>query len=220
MVDRVKLGMKNICPLCFSKAKPFYEEKHHLPQRYYRCGVCDAVFVDSDDFVDTLREQKVYENHNIDTSDEGYRNFVSPLVNAIKRDFSPEHEGLDFGAGRSQIVSVMLAQKGYTIKNYDPFFADDTTLLEKKYDFISACEVVEHFHSPKKEFTHLHGMLKNGGKLYLMTDVYMEQDFAQWYYKNDPTHVFFYTPKTFEWIRKEFGFTSVVITNNRLIVLG
>jgi hypothetical protein len=61
-------------------------------------------------------------------------------------------------------------------------------------------------------------MLKNDSKLYLMTEVYNEGiDFASWYYKNDPTHVFFYSRETFEWIKKEFGFSKVEV-NKRLIV--
>jgi citrate lyase synthetase len=50
-----------------------------------------------------------------------------------------------------------------------------------------------------------------------MTDLYDESiDFAKWYYKNDVTHVFFYTKETFVWIQKEFGFRDLKI-EKRLI---
>ena len=60
-------------------------------------------------------------------------------------------------------------------------------------------------------------MLKKSSKLYLMTELYNEGiDFARWYYKNDPTHVFFYSQETFDWIKKEFGFSDVRV-DKRLI---
>jgi hypothetical protein len=80
--------------------------------------------------------------------------------------------------------------------------------------------VIEHFYHPKKEFEMLKGMLKDGGKLYLMTDIYDESiDFASWYYKNDPTHVFLYHKDAFEYIREKFEFKSVKV-KGRLIVFS
>ena len=62
-------------------------------------------------------------------------------------------------------------------------------------------------------------MLNPHAKMYLMTEPYDEGiDFASWYYKNDPTHVFFYSKNTFEWIKNEFDFLSVSI-DKRLIIL-
>jgi citrate lyase synthetase len=65
----------------------------------------------------------------------------------------------------------------------------------------------------------LRGLLHKGAKLYLMTDIYDERDFATWYYKNDPTHVFFYTKESFEWIQKAYNFQTLFI-DKRLIVLS
>lgn len=77
---------------------------------------------------------------------------------------------------------------------------------------------MEHFFRPDKEFVLLKSLLNPGGKLYCMTDVYRNQlAFSDWYYKNDPTHVFIYTEKTLEFIKNEFGFKNLFI-QNRLIV--
>jgi len=62
-------------------------------------------------------------------------------------------------------------------------------------------------------------MLKSGGRLYLMSDIYDGRDFGSWYYKNDPTHVFLYTKETFEWIREHFGFKTLEI-DKRFILLS
>ena len=114
----------------------------------------------------------------------------------------------------------MLCQTFLSIVLYilNPYFHKHPELLEEKYDYSSSCEVIEHFYNPSKEFKLLKYMLKKGAKLYLMSEVYDEKiDFASWYYKNDPTHVFFYSKETFEWIKKKFEFKTVSI-DKRLIV--
>jgi SAM-dependent methyltransferase len=133
------------------------------------------------------------------------------------KDFSQDSKGLDFGAGTGPVLSKVLQDNNYSIKMYDPFFHYHPELLDDKYDFIGSCEVIEHFHNPYNEFKLLKSLLNDKGKLYCMTEPYHDGiDFASWYYKNDPTHVFFYHQKTFEWIKMEFGFSSVSV-KGRLI---
>jgi hypothetical protein len=206
--------MKQACPLCETLSPLFFEDT----QRYCRCPNCDAIFVVCEDLPKEDVEKERYELHDDDTADAGYRKFVSPITSNILQEFTQEDEGLDFGAGISAIISVVLREHNYNIVNYDPYFHNHPELLTQQYDYISSCEVIEHFYNPKKEFTLLRGMLREGGKLYLMTDIYDEKiDFALWYYKNDPTHVFLYTPKTFEYIQEVFGFKNMRI-EKRLIV--
>jgi len=208
--------MKEICRLCGSEAELFYEDT----QRYYRCFQCDGIFVHRGDLPKEDAEKERYELHDDDTQDAGYRKFVSPISSHVSKDFSKEDRGLDFGSGRSEIISVVLREQDYNVQNYDPYFANNPQLLTQKYDYITSCEVIEHFYHPKKEFALLHEMLREGGKLYLMTDVYDESiDFASWYYKNDPTHVFLYTPQTFEYIKKVYGFQELTI-EKRLIIIS
>ena len=207
--------MNQVCPLCENKSEKFYEDT----QRYYKCNSCGGIFVHSDDLPKEDDEKERYELHDDDTQDAGYRKFVSPITSNILKDFSKKNKGLDFGAGTSAIISVVLREHDYDIKNYDPYFHNEPKLLTQKYDYISSCEVIEHFYHPKKEFRLLREMLREGGKLYLMTDVYDEKiDFASWYYKNDPTHVFIYTPQTFEYIKKAYGFKELYI-EKRLIII-
>lgn len=195
--------MNKTCRLCGSNADFFHQDT----QKYYRCSECDAIFTAQEDLVDQHSEKERYELHDTDI-DEGYKKFVSPITSNILKDFSSTAKGLDFGSGRSEIISKVLLESGYTIQNFDPFFANKPELLSQQYNYISSCEVIEHFYEPKKEFILLKSMLKKGAKLYLMTELYNDSmEFGPWYYKNDPTHVFFYTKKTFEWIAKEFDLT-------------
>jgi hypothetical protein len=77
--------------------------------------------------------------------------------------------------------------------------------------------VIEHFYHPEKEFRLLKNLLQPNGRLYCMTHIYNPKiDFENWYYKNDPTHVFIYQEATLIWIKNNFNFASVTI-DNRLI---
>jgi len=163
------------------------------------------------------REKARYETHNNDVHDPEYQRFVSPIVSSALRDLSPSHSGLDFGAGTGPVISKLLRDQGFNIVQYDPFFHDHPALLEDTYDYIVCCEVVEHFCLPSREFALLKRLLKPQGILYCMTELYRQGiDFSNWYYINDPTHVFIYQSTTMEWIRQEYGFSSCAI-RDRLI---
>ena len=205
------------CPLCKSTANHFYEWKNKI---HYQCPTCGGIFKETDTWPSVDDELKHYEQHNNDIEDTGYQNFVSPITNAILNDLSPKHEGLDFGAGPGPVISKVLNDNNFSIVQYDPYFHNFPELLTKKYDYIVSCEVIEHFYHPHKEFALLKKLLKPNGKLYCMTHIYDDRiDFHTWYYKNDPTHVFIYQAQTFDWLRKEFGFSDISI-NNRLIIFS
>ena len=206
--------MKANCPLCSCENEIFVEIK----EPYYKCKTCHGIYVDENYLPDKVSEKQRYELHDDDSSNSGYRKFVNPITSSIMQDFSSNDKGLDFGAGTSVIISVILGEHDYNIANYDPYFHQFPELLESKYDYISSCEVIEHFYNPYKEFTLLKSMLQEGSKLYLMTEVYNEGiDFTSWYYKNDQTHVFFYSAKTFQWIKNEFGFKAMHMSKKLII---
>lgn len=207
-------NLSNICPLCTNQGDDFYE-KNNL--RYYKCPVCDGIYMDNQLWPNKEAEKLRYQTHNNDVNDRGYQQFVSPITSAILINFSTSDMGLDFGAGTGPVISKILNDNNYNIKQYDPYFHNKPKLLTEKYNFIACCEVIEHFYNPLKEFQLLKKMLIPNGKLYCMTDIFNKSiDFNQWYYKNDPTHVFIYQQKTFEWIKKEFRFTKVEV-EGRLI---
>jgi SAM-dependent methyltransferase len=206
--------MENICPLCNYESKIFYENKN---QKFYLCNNCEGIFQDKMFFLDKMSEKQRYLKHNNDVYDIGYQNFVSPITNSILTDFTSDHKGLDFGSGTNSVIYKILKDSNFQINQYDPFFNDNFNLLNQKFDYIACCEVIEHFQNPDKEFKLLKNLLNSNGKLYCMTDIYDNKtNFGNWYYKNDPTHVFIYQETTFKWIRKHFEFTDYKI-NNRLI---
>ena len=193
---------------------------HKPDEEYYNCPVCLAWVKDNALYLTPEEERLRYQTHNNDITDPRYRKFTSPISNFILENFAMHHEGLDFGSGTGPVISGVLQEEGYNVVQYDPYFANDLKLLEKQYDYIFACEVVEHFYNPAKEFEKLFAMLKASGKLVLMTHLYDDSiEFKTWYYRKDPTHVFIYRRETFEYISEKFGFDSPDI-KERLVVLS
>lgn len=204
------------CPLCLAEAPFFLEDRG---TSFYKCGGCGSVFRDPADDLPFEKEKARYLTHNNCPVDPGYRAFVAPIVDEVKKLFLPSHQGLDFGAGPVPVIAKLLQNQGYQLEAYDPFFHDRPELLEKKYDYITACEVIEHFRQPAEEFKRLRAMLNPGGALLCMTLLYEDKiDFANWHYKNDQTHRFFYSRQALEWIKEHMGFASLKI-QGRLISL-
>jgi ubiquinone/menaquinone biosynthesis C-methylase UbiE len=101
---------------------------------------------------------------------------------------------------------------------WDPFFHSDESVLNNRYDFIVCCETIEHFYNPLEEFELMITLLKPGGKLCCMSELLpKDMSFNDWYYKNDPTHVIFYSEENLKWIKENVGFSEVRI-DGRLIV--
>ena len=207
--------LENKCLLCDNDAKLFCEKGNHI---FYECTNCKGVFRSKETYLTDFLEKEHYEKHNNDVNDVRYQNFVSPIVNEILKDFSSSDIGLDFGSGTGPVIAKMLTDKDFQVVNYDLYFANDLSLLEQKYNYISCCEVMEHFKNPLQEFQLLHKLLLPNGKLYCKTNVFQNQKpFENWYYKDDPTHVFIYQKETLEWIQKNLHFQKVNIYSDVII---
>ena len=185
---------------------------------FLECERCSLLFKSANFFPTAAKEKARYLLHENNVDDLNYQQFVSPIVNVITKEHSHDNKGLDFGAGTGPVIAKLLKDKGYNISLYDPFFHPDNSVLSEKYDFIICCEVMEHFHNPRKEFELLRKLLNPNGSLYCMTQLIPKKsDFKSWNYRNDPTHVVFYSEKSINWIKEHFGFSEVTV-NNRLIV--
>lgn len=203
------------CSLCSAKVSYFHQFR---TMHYYRCSGCSSILLDPGMYLPPEKEKSRYEEHKNDVNDPGYQQFVMPVVEKVEQKFNQTHSGLDFGAGPGPVITKLLQQdRGFKIEVYDPFFCNNPASLSQTYDFIVCCEVIEHFHFPTREFELLRSLLKPGGSLYCMTEIYHDDlDFEKWYYKNDPTHVFFYHENALAWIKKQFKFSELKI-EGRLI---
>jgi SAM-dependent methyltransferase len=203
------------CPLCRS-ATTFFG-RWNL-RKYFRCGQCLGVFLHPDHLPSPEKEKERYDQHQDPGTTKGYLKFVDPLLQELNKEEFTGKTILDFGAGPHSFLSRHLTEKGWDCTSFDPFFYPEKQWNAKLFDAILLVEVMEHFHHPHAEFGQLKALLKPGAKLLCMTSLFREEtDFSKWYYKNDPTHVFFYHEQSIAWISKEFGFKRYSI-NGSLIV--
>lgn len=167
--------------------------------------------------------------HKNDPQDLKYREFLRPAFDVVVSQEPVGSRGLDYGSGPGSALAAMLAEAQYQVRLYDPFFhpkaepeAEPTVVFgERKYDFIVCTEAAEHFHEPKNELQRMHSLLKPGGLLVMMTLLCKSsENFGQWYYTVDPTHVVFYSETTCQWIKQNLNFKTVDIVSERLVVFS
>lgn len=201
------------CPLCGGADNSLYHQDAVRP--YYRCATCHLVTVPVQFHVDVTREKEEYDLHENSCNDEGYLRFLSRFCDPFIEHLGVPQRGLDFGCGPAPALAECIKRHGHSVALYDPLYNNDRSVLVRKYDFISATEVVEHFRSPGKEFTQLFQMLLPGGCLGIMTKMVTEQAaFRTWHYIRDLTHVAFYSKETFAYIGRQFGATVQFVADD------
>lgn len=191
------------CPLCTSKNFDlFFEDKK---RKYLQCSYCKLVFVPERYWLSSEAEKAIYDYHENNPQDQGYRQFLSRLSVPLLEKLGSKQKGLDYGCGPGPTLSILLEEHGHQVDLYDPFYYNNRSIFKKKYNFICSTEVVEHLHDPSKNFATLFKMLKQGGWLGIMTKLVInKQAFRQWQYIRDMTHICFYSRSTFEYIAEHF----------------
>jgi Methyltransferase domain len=206
------------CPLCQGNRNSLF----HTDRRrsYLRCCSCALVFVPPASYLGAEAERAEYDLHQNKVDDPGYRAFLSRLAQPLVERLAPGARGLDFGCGPGPALASMLGEAGLGVTLYDIFYAPDQVALSGRYDFICATEVVEHLHRPGFELARLWSLLSAGGWLGIMTKLVRDQQaFSGWHYKNDPTHVCFFSEQTWQWWARKMG-ARLQIIGADVILLG
>ena len=199
-----------------TEISPYFADKR---RRYLVCATCELVFVPSQYWLDRGAERAEYDLHQNSVGDPGYRAFLGRLFEPLTQRLPPGASGLDFGCGPGPALAQMLREAGFTMALYDSFYVPDKHALQARYDFICATEVVEHLHRPGQELQRLWSLLRPGGWLGIMTKLVRDPAaFAGWHYKNDPTHVCFFSEETWRWWAQRSG-ASVTIIGADVILL-
>lgn len=190
------------CPLCNHSSVAYAEDARRA---YFQCHNCDLVFVDPTSHLAPVAEKAIYDLHENDPDDPNYRRFLGRLAGPLQERLSPGMEGLDYGCGPGPALARLLAEAGMSMSLYDPFYAPDPAVLARTYDFVTCTEVVEHFRRPGEEWEKLVGLLRPGGWLAVMTQLVISRErFCRWQYKNDPTHLAFYSAACIGWVARRF----------------
>ncbi|RVU81755.1 class I SAM-dependent methyltransferase [Leucothrix sargassi] len=204
------------CPLCESQSTTLYFRDQ---RDYLQCGHCDLVFVPADQHVTETAEKARYDEHENSIDDEGYCNFLRQLLTPLGERLPEGAKGLDFGSGPGPTLPILMAEQGFDVVCYDKYYAADESLLEKRYDFITSTEVIEHLRDPREVLEKLINMLKPNAHLGIMTSLLPPfEKFANWHYKRDVTHIVFYSDKTFEWIANTWGLELEILQRDVIIL--
>jgi hypothetical protein len=229
------------CPLCASSQGVLFFEGtsgafRTCPRTYFRCGVCYLIFATAAQFLSPQAEKAEYDRHQNSPNDMGYRRFLNRLCEPMGQRLSAHSHGLDFGSGPGPTLSLMLEEAGHVVTLYDPFYAPDATVLHQSYDFVTATEVVEHLHHPRQALDQLWHCLKPGGWLGIMTKLAHpggdrvdkkraltisdthSATFATWHYKDDLTHVCFFSRQTFLWLSQLWRCQLTIIGNDVILL--
>lgn len=206
------------CPLCTSLKISAYHQDNK--RTYLQCSECQLIFVPPSFHLTPAEEKRIYDLHENSPDDEGYRHFLDKLLAPLCAKLPSGAQGLDFGCGPGPAIKPIMAERGFNMDNYDIYYQHQPQYLAQRYHFITCTEAIEHFSQPRQELKQLDSMLKPNGILGIMTKRVIAPDaFKRWHYKNDPTHICFFSEETFRWIadwlnyRLEFpGNDTVILT--------
>ncbi len=195
------------CPLCGETVRPFASDRN---REYKQCSRCALVFAPERYHLPPNEEKERYDFHQNNPEDPRYRKFLSRLFHPLESKLNPGACGLDFGCGPGPALSRMFEEAGYPCAIYDLHYANHPEVLEKQYDFLSCSETIEHMYRPREEFKRFLTLLKPGGWIGIMTQLFDEAPvgFGKWHYKDDDTHVCFFSKTSFQWLAEQYELTA------------
>lgn len=203
------------CRLCEEIASK--TAKDPLGRQVYSCSECGYVFISQQDILPDHEEESRYLEHENSISDAGYVAFLSRLLEPMSSFLKYDDLVLDYGSGPEPVLAQLLRHRGFDAFTYDPFFSP--VLHEAVYDGVTATESFEHFFNPKEEIETIVSLLSPGGVLGVMTLRYDERtDFQDWHYMRDPTHIGFFSNKTFRWIEGVYSLELIYDDGERVII--
>ena len=205
------------CPLChYPESHHYFEDKRRA---YLQCQQCELVFVNPEQRLDAKAEKAHYDLHENDPNDAGYRTFLSRVTNPILERIEPSSTGLDFGCGPGPTLSLMMEEQGHNMSLYDLYYHPSTEVLGRTYDFMTATEVIEHLYHPDQVWQQWLNLVKPGGWIGLMTKMVIDVEaFAKWHYKNDPTHVVFFSRNSFKYLAERDQLKLEFIGNDVILL--
>ncbi len=206
------------CLICSQSCSKFIDHKSNI--NYFECSKCQVIMKSSENFYNFEQQKERYDLHTNHEEAKGYRAYFQRFIDFIDIDTDREKRALDFGCGASVLLSKMLSSNGIECDVYDPIYHPNEEFKERSYDLILSVEVFEHLHDPKSIFQMLVEHLNRDGYLAIQTAFYLNDrdKFLQWHYRLDPTHVIFFSPKTFEILADQFGL-KVIKCNSKNIIL-
>ncbi len=208
------------CIICDADTKRFRDTQ--MGVETYLCSHCGVIFKDPKTYEDFETQKRRYGLHENHAEDEGYQRYFQQFLDFVLPQSEKPSVALDFGSGRSTLLADMLAGQGAESRVYDPIYHPDSTYQDQRYDLITSVEVFEHLHDPMAVFAELVSLLSPGGTLAIRTEFsYGKREaYLQWYYRRDPTHIVFFSPKTFQVMCERAGVRYVGDNGKNMVLLS
>ncbi|MGZ3807401.1 MAG: class I SAM-dependent methyltransferase, partial [Bacteriovorax sp.] len=150
------------CLLCHAESSVF-------ARNALACPHCGLVYKDPAIHLSAEEESKRYAYHQNSGNDKGYIAFLSRLIDPLAHFLPDTFSALDFGCGPGPTMCYLLKERGGRVKNFDPLFFPEKSLLNEKYEVVTSTEVVEHFKTPQKDWEILAALVAPRGLLAVMT---------------------------------------------------
>ncbi len=181
---------------------------------YHHCHQCDFSYLDPQFHLSPTKEKLRYDQHQNTSDNTKYTEIFKRFIETAIAPY-PVTRVLDYGCGPNPVLATMLKEHGYNSDIYDPYYFPTEPQAES-YDLITSTEVFEHLRNPLETLNHILKLLKSNAYLTIMTKFLCPIDqFSSWRYKDDTTHISFYSPKTFSQISD----LDLIKTNNQDIVI-
>lgn len=187
------------CRICETDSSFFYGDV----RSFYKCPSCALIF--TNETADNAAAEKHYKSQWNNADDDFWKQQVDALVGVIQKYKMPMGRLLDFGSGSGEITKEF-QRRGIEAEPLDPMI---NGLLKDqnysyKFDVVVGVEVIEHLPNMWEELKEIENHLSHDGIMLFTTNITEpfinssnEVDvFKAWWYKDDPTHVSFFSNKS------------------------
>ncbi len=187
-----------------------------MQRRYRWCLSCDLVSVHPGDIVSRESEAARYLEHDNGFHQAGYVEMLSRLLDSTVSSRIPSGgKVLDYGCGYAPVLVELARRRGYDAAAWDPYFLNSADALARRYHAVIACEVAEHVAKPAVLFEHVASLLEPNGLFAVRSSLHPPgwDEFLDFWYTWDRTHVSFYSVRTVRYCADRFGFAVEELQN-------
>ena len=164
-------------------------------------------------------EEARYKLHHNTISNEGYVNNFKEIISLVRQYCPDVNTVLDYGCGPGPVLAELLKRNGFGCDVFDTIFFPVYPV--RSYDLVISTEVFEHFRDVRTELERVISLIKPGGFLAIMTSFHDPiSNFEEWWYHSDPTHISFFSMKTFDWISGRYGLDIIFTNMKNLIIMN
>ncbi len=182
-------------------------------RHYARCERCGGITLNREFLPAPEAERARYDLHRNSLADPGYRAWLEGFLDDAFRGMGTRDGSasasvrtvLDYGSGPEPALVTLLRERGLDARGWDPYYAPAGGSPPDSADLVTCLEVAEHFFEPARSFADLASRVRPGGWLAVGTRTVPDTPFERWWYREDSTHVAFWTERAFELCAADTG---------------